>query len=113
MGGLSVVACFADLATVIAALLAARILIQFVGQIVTVFYVRAHPALSSKLRFRMAFYPLPALIALAGWLYVFGASDRRTILYGLGSLLLGLFVFECRDRAQGPRKPIEAADPLT
>ena len=34
-------ACLADLETVIAALLTARILIQFVGQIVTVFYWRS------------------------------------------------------------------------
>ena len=34
-----------------------------------------------------------ALIALAGWLYVFAASEARVIAYGLGSLLLGAVVF--------------------
>ncbi len=41
VSGLAMLACLADLATVIAALLASRIFIQFVGQIATVIYVRA------------------------------------------------------------------------
>src|SRR5262249_29365205 len=49
VAGLAVVACLADLVTVIEALLTSRILIQFVGQVATVFYVRTRPELSSKL----------------------------------------------------------------
>ena len=41
ISGLATLACLADLGTVIAALLTSRILIQFVGQIATVFYLRA------------------------------------------------------------------------
>jgi amino acid transporter len=93
IGVLAMIACLADLATVISALLTSRILIQFVGQIVTVFYLRTNPALSSRLKFRMVLFPLPALIALAGWLYVFGSSDLRTLAYGMGSMILGLAVF--------------------
>src|SRR5262249_6929855 len=52
---LAVIACLADLATVIAALLTSRILIQFVGQIATVFYVRRRPDLLARMPFRMAF----------------------------------------------------------
>ena len=48
--------------------------------------------------FRMRLFPLPALIALAGWLYVFAASETRVVAYGLGSLLLGAAVFAARDR---------------
>jgi hypothetical protein len=47
--------------------------------------------------FRMSFFPLPALIALAGWLYVFAASEPRVIAYGLGSMLLGAGVFAIWD----------------
>ena len=43
IGGMATVACLADLETVITALLTSRILIQFVGQIATVFYLRSHP----------------------------------------------------------------------
>jgi len=100
VSALATLACLADLGTVIAALLTSRILIQFVGQIATVFYLRRQPDLAARLRFRMALFPLPAIIALAGWLYVFGTSGRRTVLYGLGSLGLGIVVFALWDRAR-------------
>jgi len=93
VSALATLACLAHLETVIAALLASRILIQFVGQIATVIYLRRCPALLARMPFRMAFFPLPALIALAGWVYVFAASEARVIAYGLGSLVLGALAF--------------------
>jgi amino acid transporter len=98
IAALAMTACLADLSTVIAALLTSRILIQFVAQIVTVFYIRSKSALSARLRFRMALFPIPALVALAGWLYVFATSELRIILYGVGSLALGVVVFLIWDR---------------
>jgi hypothetical protein len=80
-------------------------LIQFVGQIATVIYLRRRPGTAAPLPFRMALYPLPALLALGGWLYVFGTSEPRTILYGLGSLVLGLCVFPAWDRARSGALP--------
>ena len=98
ISGLATLACLADLETVIAALLTSRILIQFVGQIATVFYLRPPPRAAGRLPFRMPFFPLPALIALAGWLYVFGTSQWLVIAYGLGSLALGVAAFLVWDR---------------
>jgi amino acid transporter len=89
IAGLATLACLADLVTVIEALLTSRILIQFVAQIATVFYLRTRPDLVAKMRFRMWSFPLPALVALAGWLYVFGTSKPEIIAYGVGSLALG------------------------
>jgi amino acid transporter len=91
ISGLAALACLADLETVIAALIASRILIQFICQIATVVWLRAHP--KGPMPFRMPLYPLPALIALAGWLFVFVTSDRHVLLYALGSLVLGWAVF--------------------
>jgi amino acid transporter len=98
ISGLATLACLADLQAVINALLTSRILIQFVGQIATVCYLRTRPDLLARMPFRMALFPLPALIALAGWLYVFGTSDAPALQYGMGSLLLGLAVFVVWDR---------------
>jgi len=92
ISGLGAVACLADLETVIAALLASRILVQFIGQIATVVHLRANPQ-GPPLPYRMPLYPLPALVALAGWLFVFCTSKRHVLIYGLGSLLLGWTVF--------------------
>ena len=71
VGGMAMIACLADLDTVIKALLTARIPIQFVGQIATLFYWRSARK-SGGGPFRMPWYPLPAIVALLGWFYVFG-----------------------------------------
>jgi amino acid transporter len=93
VGGLAIVACLADLEVVIQGLLTSRILIQFVGQVMTVLYIRTRPDLRAKLSFRMWLYPLPAIVALVGWLAVFASSGRVLLIYGLGSMLLGAGVF--------------------
>jgi amino acid transporter len=98
VSGLAALACLAHLETVIAALLTSRILIQFVGQIATVAYLRTRPDLLARMPFRMRLFPLPALLALVGWLYVFAASGQEVIAYGLGSLLLGAVAFAAWDR---------------
>jgi amino acid transporter len=109
VGGLAIAACLADLETVMAALLTSRILIQFVGQIATIFYIRTRPGLNARLRFRMWFYPIPAVVALVGWLAVFGASDPWIIAYGLGSMVLGGLVFIIWDSKNGgARAALEA-----
>ena len=66
VGGMAMLACLADLETVIAALLTSRILIQFVGQIATVFYLRSRPGRPAAGRSGCRSIPLPALVALVG-----------------------------------------------
>jgi amino acid transporter len=90
--GLATLACLADLETVIAALLASRILIQFVGQIATVIYLRARST-ARVLTYRMPLFPLPAVVALAGWLYVFSTSGQRVLVYSVGTLVAGVVAF--------------------
>jgi amino acid transporter len=97
LGAVAVVACLADLQTVIDALLTTRILVQFVAQIATVVYVRTRPDLAARMPFRMPLYPLPALVALAGWAWIFATSSRVAILAGLGTLAAGILVFAIRD----------------
>jgi amino acid transporter len=99
LGAVSVVACLADLQTVIEALLTTRILVQFVAQIATVFYVRTRPKLSGQMPFRMPLFPLPALIALLGWTWIFVTTSRPTLLIGLGTLAAGGVAFLVRDRS--------------
>jgi hypothetical protein len=100
VGVVSTLACFADLDSVISALFTSRILIQFVGQIGTVFYVRSRPELASRLRFRMWLYPLPALVSLAGWLFIFLTTGRWVVAYGLASLAAGVAAFLVWDRGR-------------
>jgi len=110
LGGLATAACLADLGTVIAAMLASRILIQFVGQIATVIYLRAKST-RPCLTYRMPLYPLPALFALAGWLFTFSTSERLVFRYGVGSLVAGVVAFWAWDRAVAARGPGTAPPP--
>jgi amino acid transporter len=91
--GLIAIACsFLSLGIVIDALITTRILIQFIGQIFAVILLRrTRPDMPRP--FRMWLYPIPALVALAGWIFVFITSDWRVILLGLGSLALGVVCF--------------------
>ena len=41
----------------------------------------------------MPLYPLPALLALSGWLFVFSTSEPVVLAYGLLSLLAGAAAF--------------------
>jgi basic amino acid/polyamine antiporter, APA family len=92
IGGLSIIASIFDLADVINALMTARILVQFVGQIFAVIFLRRfHPEVQRP--FKMFLYPLPCLIALLGWIYIFGNAGAKYIAYGLLTLFAGCVAF--------------------
>jgi amino acid transporter len=92
LGILSIVCASFSLATVIAALLATRILVQFIGQIVAVQLLRQRqPALPRP--FRIWLYPVPSVIALIGWSFIFVTTEWRVIAFGFGLLALGLLFF--------------------
>ncbi len=103
LGGLTAAFCFLQLEVVINAAVAVRILVQFVGQIVGLHVLRrTRPEL--PLPFRMWLYPLPSLLALGGWLFVFGMVDRPVWLASLGVIASGCVAFViwqcCQPRAQ-------------
>ena len=86
------------LLTVIKALMAIRILIEFVAQAVAVFVLQRA---GTRFPFRMWFYPLPALVALGLWVGLFLATGERFILIGLGVLAAGAVVYLVRARLLG------------
>jgi len=92
IGLLAIVCSFLPLMTVIDALLTTRILVQFIGQIGAVLLLR-RTAPDMKRPFRIWFYPLPAIVALVGWIFLFSTAGPRTILYGISMLLLGIICF--------------------
>jgi amino acid transporter len=92
LGLISIVASFFPLDIVIDALIATRIVVQFVGQIGGVVLLRRRaPAMARP--FRIWLYPLPPVIALAGWIFIFATTGIQVVLFGLGVLLLGVLCF--------------------
>ena len=92
LGILAILASFVPLGTVIAALVTMRILVQFIGQIGAVTLLRRR-APEMPRPYRMWLYPLPSLVALLGWVFIFVTSSKKVIAISLGALALGLLCF--------------------
>ena len=92
IGVISLICCLFPLGVVIDALITTRILIQFIGQIFAVELLRRR-APEMPRPFRIWLYPVPSLVALVGWIFIFATTDWQLILFGLGTLLLGLVAF--------------------
>jgi amino acid transporter len=85
------------------ALTTGMVLIQSVAQIVALGVVRAR---GIRAPYRMWLYPMPALIALAGWIFVFWSAGPAAIAFGAVTLGLGGGVYLVR-AAQRRRWPFE------
>jgi amino acid transporter len=92
IGIISILFSFFSLGMVIDALLTTRILVQFIGQIFAVMLLRKRTPEMPR-PYRIWLYPLPSLLALVGWIFIFATSDWQIILFGLGTLLLGIIFF--------------------
>jgi amino acid transporter len=92
LGVISILAGFVSLGMVIDALITTRILVQFIGQIGAVTLLRRRePDLPRP--YRMWLYPLPSLVALLGWIFIFATTPPTVIAFGLGALVLGIVCF--------------------
>lgn len=92
IGGLSIAFTFLPLMTVIDALLTTRMAVQFIGQIGALLWLRKHkPDLERP--FRMWLYPVPAFVALVGWLYLIGTQSTQQQVYALVFLIAGIICY--------------------
>ena len=85
-----------NLGDVIDVLVAIMVLIQCVGQVVALIVLRRRQP-NLRRPYRMFLYPLPAVIALAGWIYVYFASTKnlglKVVWMSLAWLALGIIAF--------------------
>ncbi|HKB02817.1 MAG TPA: APC family permease [Gemmataceae bacterium] len=92
IGGMVLFWSFFSLDAIIMALIATRILEQFVAQAVGVVLLRKLQPDRPR-PWRMWLYPVPCVLAAAGWLYVYISTGRLYIAMGAMTLLVGLVVF--------------------
>ncbi|KAB2662538.1 MAG: APC family permease [Verrucomicrobia bacterium] len=93
LGGLAIAASFVKFSVVLDTLVALRIVVQFLGQVVAVVLLRRRrPEMPRP--YRMWLYPLPLVLSAAGWLFVFGTLDPAVLKFvgaavaaGVGSFL--------------------------
>jgi amino acid transporter len=92
LGLISIVCSFFSLGIVIDALIATRILVQFVGQIAGVILLRRRrPEMARP--YHIWLYPATTIVALVGWLFIFATTGVAVMLFGLGVLALGSAAF--------------------
>jgi amino acid transporter len=102
VGGLTLFWSFFDLGDVIQALVATRIVEQFIGQAVGVMLLRRREPHRHR-PYRIAWYPVPCLVAVLGWLYVYASAPPPFIIFGLATLAVGALAFVLWSRRRSPR----------
>jgi len=91
--------CWLSLERLLSALMIIQIVFQFIPQIVAVFAIRKYRKEIHR-PYGMWLYPVPALVALAGWIYVATTPEQRQFLNtALLLLLFGLGAYLIRSRA--------------
>lgn len=92
VGALTIIWAFFDLSTLINALITTRLLEMFCGQIIGLLLLRKYQPNSPR-PWKMWLYPVPALMALSGWLYLYLSSNSLYIWLGAGTLASGFLAF--------------------
>lgn len=87
------------LSEVISAILAMRIMIQFIGQAIGLFILRRKMD-KSFFPYKMPLFPLPVILAIALWLFILISTGTDLMLSGFVVILLGTLVYFIKARFQ-------------
>ena len=105
MGALTCALCVFRLADLVAALVVIRIMMQFILQAIGVMIFRRRDPTHER-PFRMWLYPTPALLALAGFIYILLARKNfeREVILAIALIVLGTvaYLIRARNRREWP-----------
>lgn len=83
---------------VITAIIVMRIIVQFLGQSVgIILYHQKHK--QENFPFRMWLYPMPAVVGILVWLFIFFSAEWMYIAGALGVIALGCLIYFLKERA--------------
>ena len=102
IGSLSIPFCFFSLGQIVNWLILVQIVSQFVWQCAGVMLLKRYRT-DIAAPFRMWLYPLPAVLALALWMYVFVTAPMSGILFALAYVTVGLVGYGLFSRFSAPR----------
>lgn len=88
---------------VISAILAMRIMVQFIGQAVGVVLLRKRNG-TRHLPYKMPLYPLPVIIAILIWLFIFISTGKWYMLGGITVTALGVIAFYLLNKSNAFQK---------
>jgi amino acid transporter len=98
VAALAIPLCGLPIEKLVAALMIIQIMFQFILQVIAVFAIRI-PRRHIAIPFRMWLYPWPALVALAGWVYVaLTPAQRQFVWEGAILLAAGVVTYLLRAR---------------
>jgi fructoselysine transporter len=103
LGGLGLIfsVFFDRMSDVISATLAMRVLIQFIGQTLGLILWHRSPERVRDMPYRMPLFPLPAILSIVIWLFVFYFTGLPFIAGALGVIAVGAVVFLVRSKVGG------------
>ncbi|MEO8962562.1 MAG: amino acid permease [Ginsengibacter sp.] len=90
---------FLRLSQVISAILAMRILIQFIGQAIGLLILRSKKN-KEQFPYKMPLFPLPVILAIAMWIFILISTGSQLMISGLLVILIGTFVYFIKARVQ-------------
>lgn len=112
MGAITILGSLFTLTTVINAAVATLVIIQSLAQVAAIVVLRRRqPELRRP--YRQWLYPVPTLIALVGWVYIYVSADWLSIGLSLGWIVLGAIAYLVYAKAEntwpfGPKEIKEA-----
>lgn len=100
LGVVSAAVCLLSLEQLISGLIVIQIVTQFLAQCIAVVLIRRRRKDIVR-PFSMPFYPLPVVIAFAGWTFILSSSGPIYIAAASGLLIVGVLAYLWRARRQG------------
>lgn len=111
INALAIPLCWLSLERLLSALMIIQIVFQFIPQIFAVFAIRMYRKEIHR-PYGMWLYPVPALVALAGWIYIAATPDQRQFVgTALVLLVVGLGAYFLRARTVGAWPFVSAETP--
>jgi amino acid transporter len=104
IGAVTLPFCFFTLGQLVSWLLQVQILLQFIWQCAAVILLRRYRPDIAK-PFRMWLYPVPALVSLTLWIYVFLSAPLAGIAFSFAFLALAIAAYLVFDRASAAASP--------
>jgi amino acid transporter len=92
MGVITAIGTFFTLSTVISVLLAVFVIVQAIAQVAVLTVLRRRQP-DLRRPYRQWLYPVPSLLALAGWTYVYVSAGRTPIIFSIVILAAGIAAF--------------------